>query len=376
MRGVKFVDLGLQYAALREEILGKIDAIAKTGAYVLGPEVEEFERSFALYCGVRHAVAVGNGSDALMLPLLALGVGSGDEVITAPNSFVASAWVIARTGARIVFADVGEDMNLDPAKVAAAITARTKAIMPVHLTGRVADMDGLLALARQHDLIVIEDAAQAVGASQRGRRAGAFGRAAGFSLHPLKNLHVMGDGGIITTDDESLFRRLLKYRNHGLKDRDECEFWGVNSRLDAIQAGIASIKLPHLDGWNARHRAIADIYSAQLEKYVTVPRYASHEIPVFHRYMIQTPRRDELAAFLASRGVETKVNYPLPLHLHAAAKDLGYRRGDFPVAERLAATILSLPVYPELTDDAVGQVAQTIRQFFEQPARGGAGQAQ
>lgn len=364
MRRVKFVDLGRQYEALRDEIIAKIDAIGRQGAYILGPEVEEFERRFAGYCGTRFALAVGNGSDALMLPLQALGVGPGDEVITAPNSFVASAWVIARSGAKIVFADVGDDMNLDPAKVAAAITPRTKAILPIHLTGRVADMEALLVVARQHNLVVVEDAAQAVGASRNGRRAGSFAHAAGFSLHPLKNLHVMGDGGVITTNDEALYRRLLKFRNHGLRNRDEVEFWGINTRLDAIHAAVANIKLAHLDAWNARHRAIADRYNRELADCVPVPQYAKSEEPIFHRYMITTPRRDELMAFLAERGVETKINYPIPLHLQAAARELGYRRGDFPRAEQFAASILSLPVYPELVDDDVSHVIAAVREFF------------
>ncbi len=368
MRAVKFVDLGRQFESLRPAILAKFEELSCAGAYILGAEVERFEAQFAAYCGVPHAIAVANGSDALYLPLAALGIGPGDEVITAPNSFIASAWVIDRTGARIVFADVGPDMNINPAAVAAAITPRTKAILPVHLTGRVADMDAILALAAKHHLLVIEDAAQAVGARRNGRRAGSFGTAAGFSLHPLKNLHVHGDGGVITTRDAALATQLMKYRNHGLANRDVCEFWGINSRLDSIQAGIANIKLPYLDGWNDRMRAIAGQYSRALRGVVTVPEDRDYEEPVYHRYMVQTPRRDELQAFLAARGVETKVNYPIPLHLQPAAAGLGYRRGDFPMAEQLAATILSLPVYPELEDDAVGYVIENVLDFFKQQA--------
>jgi len=370
MRTVKFVDLGRQYEGLRNEIVAKIDLLGRQGNYILGREVEEFERSFAAFCGTRYAVTVGNGSDALLLPLQALGVGLGDEVITAPNSFVASAWVIVRSGAKVVFADVGDDMNLDPEKVEAAITPRTKAILPVHLTGRIADMGALEEIAHRHNLLIVEDAAQAVGAMQNGKRAGSFGHAAGFSLHPLKNLHVMGDGGVITTNDEKLYRYLLKFRNHGLRNRDEVEFWGINSRLDTIQAGIANVKLPHLDGWNARHRAIADRYSLKLAAWVQVPCYAAHEIPVFHRYMIVTPHRDELMKFLAARGVETKVNYPIPLHLQEAARSLGYQRGDFPRAERFAETILSLPVYPELSDEDVGYVIEMVCAFFAEHSGG------
>lgn len=378
MPAVKFVDLGRQYDALRDEIIAKIDELGRQGAYILGREVEEFERRFASYCGTRFAVAVGNGSDALMMPLQALGVGPGDEVITAPNSFVASAWVIARSGAKVVFADVGDDMNLDPAAVEAAITPRTKAILPVHLTGRIAEMEPLQALAARHNLVIVEDAAQAIGATRHGRRAGCFGHAAGFSLHPLKNLHVMGDGGVITTNDEKLHQHLLKFRNHGLRNRDEVEFWGINSRLDAIHAAVATIKLTHLDAWNSRHRAIADRYGRELGGCVCVPQYHAHEIPIFHRYMIVTPQRDALMAFLAQQGVETKVNYPIPLHLQEAARELGYQKGSFPRAERFAETILSLPVYPELRDDEVGAVIAAVQKFFapggpEQPVSATAG---
>lgn len=368
MPRVNFVDLGRQYLGLREEILTKFDEVSRQGAYVLGPDVEAFESAFAARCGVRHAVAVGNGSDALMLPLQVLGVGPGDEVITAPNSFIASAWVIARCGARIVFADVGEDMNLDPARVDAAITPRTKALLPVHLTGRIADMEALLEIARRHRLVVVEDAAQAVGARRGGRPAGSFGRAAGFSLHPLKNLHVHGDGGVITTDDEGLCLQLRKFRNHGLVNRDAGEFWGVNSRLDTIQAGIANIKLKHLDAWTRRFRELAARYTRELGSYLHVPHEASGEEPVYHRYMVRHPHRDELQRFLAERGIDTRVNYPIPLHLQPAARDLGYTRGDFPVAERLADTILSLPIYPELTDDEAGLVIEAVQDFCKQDA--------
>lgn len=358
---VPFVNLGAEYIALREPILARIDEISRRGTYVLGPEVGEFEEAFAAYCGVKHAVGVGSGSDALILSLWICGVGEGDEVIVPPNSFAATAWAVARTGARIVFADVGEDMNIDPAKVREAITPRTKAIMPVHLTGRIAAMDEILGIAREHGLAVIEDAAQAVGATNQGRKAGSFGLAAGFSLHPLKNLHVHGDGGVCVTNDDHMAEVLRKYRNHGLRNRDECEFWGVNTRLDTIQAAIALLKLPHLDEWNARHREIARRYQEGLGDVVGVPRDAVNEEPVYHRFMIRHPQRDHLAAGLAGRGVETRVNYPLPLHLHQAAKGLGHRRGDFPRAEEMADTILSLPLYHTMTDAHVDHVISSVR---------------
>lgn len=362
---VKFVDLGLQYRSLRDEIVAKIDELAGRGEYILSGEVEAFEREFAEYCGTKYALGIGKGSDALFFLLKALGVGPGDEVITAPNSFIASAWVIAHTGAKIVFADVDYDFNIKPEAIEAAITARTKAILPVHLTGRVARMNDIQGIADKHNLKIVEDAAQAVGARYKGRRAGSFGAGAGFSLHPLKNLHVMGDGGALTTNDQWLYEKIKQMRNHGLKNRDECEFWGYNSRLDAIQAGIARIKLKHLDRWNDNFRRIAAKYTAALSGVVTTPPDDADCEQVFHRYVIRTDRRDELQKFLTSRNIESKINYPIPLHLQEAAKDLGYKRGDFPVAEELCDTILSLPIYAELEDGAVDAVITAVQEFYK-----------
>ena len=363
MPTVKFVDLGKQYLSLRKEIIDKFDEISTSGDYVLSNEVREFEKNFATYCGTKHAVGVGNGSDALYLSLLSLGVGPGDEVITAPNSFVATAGVIARTGARMVFCDVCDDMNINPDLIESVISERTKVILPVHLTGRVADMDRIQSIADKHNLFVVEDAAQAVGSVYRNKKAGSFGIGAGFSLHPLKNLHVHGDGGVVTTNNSKLYEKLLQYRNHGLINRDECGFWGINSRLDAVQAGIGNIKLKYIDKWNNRYKEIAKIYTKNLNDYVSVPIMKEHEEPVFHRFMIRHPERAGLQSFLADNDIETKVNYPIPLHLQPAAKDLGYKKGDYPVTEELADTILSLPLYPELEDDHVYYVIKKIIQF-------------
>ena len=363
MPTVKFVDLGKQYLSLRQEILDKFDEISTSGDYILSTEVSEFEENFAMYCGTKYAVGVGNGSDALYLSLLSLGIGPDDEVITAPNSFVATAWVIARTGARIVFCDVCDDMNINPDLIESVISERTKVILPVHLTGRVADMDRIQSIADKHNLFVVEDAAQAVGAVYRNKKAGSFGIGAGFSFHPLKNLHVHGDGGVVTTNNSKLYEKLLQYRNHGLINRDECGFWGINSRLDAVQAGIGNIKLKYIDKWNNRFRDIAQIYTENLNGYVNVPKERDYEKPVYHRYMICHPDRNKLQAFLADNDIETKVNYPIPLNLQPAAKELGCKKGDYPVAEKLADTILSLPLYPELRDDQVYYVIEKIIQF-------------
>jgi dTDP-4-amino-4,6-dideoxygalactose transaminase len=364
MPRIRFVELGRQYEVLRKEILEAIDKVCKEGDYVLGSSLKDFETAFAEFCGVSYAVGVGNGSDALYLSLKALGIGPGDEVITAPNSFIATAWVIAHTGATIKFADVGEDMNLDPISVQNAITPKTKALMPVHLTGRIAKMNELQKIADENGLFLVEDAAQAVGATYNGKRAGSFSNCAGFSLHPLKNLHVAGDGGIITTDSSEVFDWLIKYRNHGLKNRDSCDFWGINSRLDSIQAAIGSIKLKYLDSWNKRHQAIAAKYSESLKGLVSVPNHDNHESPVYHRYMIRTEKRDILQSFLNEKGIETKINYPVPLHLQPAAANLGYTQGSFPVAEELCKSILSLPAYPELHDYEIDFVIEAIIEFF------------
>lgn len=365
MPKVKFVNLGKQYLGLRQEILDKFDEISKNGDYILSKEVSEFEENFAMYCGTKYAAAVGNGSDALYLALLSLGIGSNDEVITAPNSFVSTASVIARAGARIVFCDVDDNMNIDPSLIESVISERTKAILPVHLTGRVADMDRIQTIADKYNLFVLEDAAQAVGAVYKSKKAGSFGIGAGFSLHPLKNLHVHGDGGIVTTDDLELYKKIIKYRNHGLKNRDECEFWGINTRLDSINAGIGNIKLRYLNEWNNRYRKIARMYTDNLHSYVKVPKERDYEKPVYHRYIIRHLDRNKLQVFLGDCGIETKVNYPIPLHLQPAAIGLGYKKGDFPITEELSDTILSLPLYPELEDDQVFYVIEKIIKFFK-----------
>jgi len=361
---VPFIDLSRQYTLLRDEIRASVDKVMSSGQYVLGPELEAFESEVAAFCGGTHAIGVANGSDALWLTMKALGIGPGDEVITAPNSFIASAWSIVAAGATPRFSDVDETFNLDPEKLAQAITPRTKAIMPVHLTGRVADMTPILEIAARNGLHVIEDAAQAIGAARNGRPAGSFGIAAGFSLHPLKNLAAYGDGGLIVTGDDALAEKLRLLRNHGLRSRDESTLWGFNSRLDPLQAAILRVKLKHLKAWNETNRTLALRYHQALRGLVTVPECGPDELPVYHRYVIQTDRRDDLQGFLAARGIDTKVNYPIPIHLQAVAAELGYKTGAFPVAERLAQRILSLPLYPELEYDEQTRVIDGITAFY------------
>jgi aminotransferase EvaB len=334
--------------------------------FILGASVERFERRFAALCGAEYAIGVNSGTDALFLSLKALGIGPGDEVVTAPNSFVATAGAIVATGARPVFADVGSDYNLDPSRVADAITARTRAILPVHLTGNPADLPALLALAQRHGLTVVEDAAQAVGATLAGRPVGSWGIAGCFSLHPLKNLPVGGDGGVVTTSSPALAEWLRRLRNHGLESRDEIAHFGFNSRLDSMQATIADFGLDRLAAISEARRRNAERYDALLSGIagVALPPRPDAAYQVFHTYVVQVERRTELVAYLAEHGIETKIHYPIPIHLQPPCRALGYREGDFPVCEAQSRRILSLPVNQYLGLDHIERVAKCIRLFF------------
>jgi dTDP-4-amino-4,6-dideoxygalactose transaminase len=361
---VPYVNLALQHQAIKSRLLEAAERVLSHGSFILGPEVGEFEERFAAYCGARYAVGVDNGTSALFLVLRALGIGPGDEVITAPNSFLASASCIALAGARPVFVDVREDYNINPDLLEAAITPRTKAIIPVHLTGRPADMRPILEVAARYNLYVVEDCAQAVGARYHGQGVGSFGVAGCFSLHPLKNLNAIGDGGVVTTNDPELCDRLRKARNHGLRSRDECEFWSHNCRLDTLQAAMLLVKMDYLDQWTEARRANAAFYQQHLRDVVRVPEDQPYEYAVYHTFIIQAEERDRLQHYLAARGIETKVHYPIPIHLQDAARYLGYKPGSFPVTERQARQILSLPVYPELAQEQKEYVVTAIRAFY------------
>lgn len=362
---VPFVDLARQFRGLESELTDAFLKVGRSGVYIMGDVLERFEFNAAKYIGVKHCLGVADGSDALFLILKAYGIGPGDEVITASNSFIASAWVIAALGAKPVLVDVSEDFNIDPSLIEDAITPRTRAVIPVHLTGRPAQMNEILAIAAKNNIFVIEDAAQAIGARYFDKPVGGLGHAAGFSLHPLKNLGVYGDGGLITTNDDALFHKLRLLRNHGLRNRDECEIWGFNSRLDTMQAAFGDIKLKHLSEWNARCREIASLYSSGLSSYVQIPIDRPHEECVYHNYVIRTDKRDELMSYLKVRGVDTRVHYPIPIHLQDAAKDLGYKVGDMPLSEKFAKTMVSLPIYPELTNAEVNYVITTVSSFYK-----------
>lgn len=362
---VPFVDLKLQFTFLEEKLTNAFLNVGRSGNYILGDAVESFEKKVATFCGVQHAIGVANGSDALFLILKALNVGQGDEIIIPTNSFIASAWVVVAAGATPVFVDVSDDLNLDPGALKNAITSRTKAVLPVHLTGRPAAMDEINSAIKHTNILVVEDAAQAIGAKYKGQNVGSLGIAAGFSLHPLKNLGVYGDAGLVTTNDDKLASDIRLLRNHGLKTRDECTVWGYNSRIDSLQAAFAEIKLQYMKQWNKRNREIAKIYRDNLQGYVTVPTENEHEYSVYHNFVIRTDKRDALKSFLADRNIGSAIHYPVPLHLQEPAKAMGYKHGDFPNAELFSRSMLSLPIYPELTDQAVRHVIDSISNFME-----------
>jgi dTDP-4-amino-4,6-dideoxygalactose transaminase len=364
-RTIAYVDFPAQFEAERDKIQAIVASVFASGQFIDGPEVAELERALARLCGVRHAVALNSGTDALLLALTLADVGRDTEVITAPNSFVASTATICGLGAKPVFVDALPDQNIDPTLIEAVITPRTRAIMPVHLTGRIADMDPILAIAERHGLTVIEDAAQAIGSRYRGRPSGSFGRFGCFSTHPLKNLNAAGDGGFITTDDDEAAARLRRLRNHGMLDRDTVLEWGRVSRMDTLQAAILMMRLDKLDEVTSTRRRNAALYQSLLDpRYVFCPPCRPVEYNTFHTFVVQADRRDELQAHLSGFGIGSAVHYPTPLHLQPAARELGYSAGDFPVCEAQAGRILSLPVHQYLTERDIAHVAAAINRFY------------
>jgi dTDP-4-amino-4,6-dideoxygalactose transaminase len=349
---------------LRPSLHKAFDEVIDSGRYILGPHLVEFEQSISKLIAVKHALGVSTGTCALHLALRQLGVGPGDEVITAPNSFLASASSIALVGATPRFADVGDDMNLDPAALEAALTPKTRAIIPVHLTGRPARMREILAIARRRNLAVLEDCAQAIGAKLENKPVGGWGHAGAFSCHPLKNLFAFGDNGFLTTNDPALYRQLWLARSHGMPDRDTCDFWSHNCRMDELQAAFLRVNLTKLGEWTEERRRLAFRYNDLLRDLVKVPDEGPGEYHVYQTYMIRTERRDDLQTFLREKGIEALTHYRIPIHMQPAAKPLGYRADDFPMAKKLSETILSLPLYPGLTEDQQDHVHRCIRDFL------------
>lgn len=366
---VPFVDLARQHASLREELLEAAGRVIDHGQFILGSEVEELESRWADLCQVKHAVGVSSGTAALVLSLKAFDVGPGDEVVTAPNSFVASASAIALVGATPRFADVGNDFNIDPLALRASLSDRTKAVIPVHLTGRPADMNAINDIAAAHNLVVIEDAAQAMGAEYGGQPVGGLTRAACFSLHPLKTAGACGDAGMITTNDSALDEKLRLLRNHGITKRQEdCSLWGFNARMDTLQAALALVKLEHFDDWTYRRRANAAIYRSRLSGIVQIPEDRATDRAVYHTFPVEADRRDELIDHLSAHQIGCAVHYRVPLHLLGAAKDLGYQFGDFPKAERQAESLISLPIHEGLASAQIHHACDVVEAFYAETA--------
>lgn len=362
---VPFVDLKQRYQEEKSELLSAVERVFESGHFIFGPDVEELERRVAVFVGARHCVSLNSGTDALMIGLMAAGISKGDEVITTPITFVATSAAIAHLGAIPVYADVGDDQNIDPAEIEKKITARTKAIMPVHWTGRIADMDSILDIAARHGLKVIEDSAQSMGAYWRGKHGGTFGIAGAISCHPLKNFNAVGDGGLLLTNDDAVASKARLYRNHGLERRDHCVEWGVNSRLDALHAAILLLRLDRLESVIERRRRNVELYRKLIKApQCRVPVCKPHERNSFVMFITQSDDRDRLQSYLRERGVESLVYYGTPVHLHPAAARLGYKRGDFPVAERQSDRVLALPHHQNLTEEQIAYVADAVNSFY------------
>ncbi len=362
---VRYTDLPKQF---KNEILwDKIRALFETSQFILGHEVKKFETDFAALCQSSFALGINSGTDALFFALKALNIGREEEVITVPNSFVATTSAIIAAGAKPVFVDVGPDYNINADLIRPAITKRTKAIVPVHLTGNPADMPQILKIAEEYNLFVIEDACQAVMASVNNQLVGSFGDVGCFSLHPLKNLNVCGDGGVITTDSKTIYEKIKLLRNHGLKNRNEIEFFGYNSRLDTLHAVVANHimkELPTIAKLRQRNASIYDKELKDMDDFITIPPRKKNVAQVFHAYIIQVENRSNLIRYLSENGVEAKVHYPIPIHLQIPAQQYGYKKGDFPACEEQAEKILSLPVHQHLVEKQVYYTANLIKNFY------------
>jgi dTDP-4-amino-4,6-dideoxygalactose transaminase len=362
MMKVPFVDLYQQHQEVEAELVEVFQRVLRKSSFILGPEVHAFEQSFASYVGSSECIAVNSGTAALQLVLLGLGIGPGQEVITVPNTFIATAEAISAVGARPVFVDVDPiSYNMDPAQVEAAITPRTAALLPVHLYGQSADLEALQDIARRHNLHLVEDACQAHGATFKQKKAGSVGVAGCFSFYPGKNLGCLGEGGAIVTNDAELAQRMRMYRDHGSIRKYEHRVPGYNFRLEGLQGGFLSVKLLHLDSWNDRRRAVAKRYNELLsDSGLTLPFEMPYGKHVYHLYVIQADDREGLRQLLSAAGVESGLHYPVPLHLQEAYADLGYIKGSFPVSERLSERILSLPMHPGISDEQIQHVASVV----------------
>ena len=363
-RVIPFVDLKTQYQSLKDEVMAAVGHVLETGQFVLGEEVATFEKEFAAYVGARHAIALNTGTSGLHLALLAAGVGPGDEVITVPFTFVATAAAIRYTGATPVFVDINLDSyTMDPAQVEQAITPKTKAICPVHLYGQAADLDPILEIANRHGLKVIEDACQAHGTEYKGRRVGAIGHVGAFSFYPGKNLGAYGEGGMAVTNDDAAAKAIRMLRDWGAEKKYFHALKGFNYRMDGVQGAILRVKLRYLPEWTEARRAHAKAYESLLrDSGVVLPQEMPYSRHVYHVYAVRTPDRNGLQQALQNEGVQTGIHYPIPVHLQEAHADLGYKAGDFPMSEKAANEVLSLPMFPELTFSQIEAVADAVKQ--------------
>jgi dTDP-4-amino-4,6-dideoxygalactose transaminase len=363
---VSFLDLKAQYATIKDEILQAIKDVCESQMFCLGPAVKEFEEKVASYCNSNFAIGVSSGSDALLVSLMSLDIKPGDEVITSPFTFFATAGTIARLGAKPVFVDVSaESYNIETNLIEEKISKKTKAIIPVHLYGQAAQMKPIMKIAEKHGLAVIEDAAQAIGAVQDGQKSGSFGDFGCFSFYPTKNLNAFGDGGLVTTNNKTAAEKIKSLRDHGQSSRYSYETIGGNFRLDGIQGAVLTVKLKYLDQWNERRRENAALYDKLLANLpVKTPRIEANNVSTYHQYTIRAPRRDELQKYLKEHGVGSMIYYPIPLHLQKCFDYLGYRQGDFPISEELSKEVISLPIYPELSESQIEYVGELTGNFY------------
>ena len=368
MQEIPAVNLKKQYAAIQMEVDEAIALVLAKGSFGLGDEVSAFEQEFASYCNASHTIGVASGTDALQIALSSLGIGTGDEVITSSHTAVATVVAIEKTGARPILVDIDlHRFTLDPQQIKQTITANTRAIIPVHLYGCPAELEPILKIACENNLHILEDCAQAHGASYKNKTVGTWGQISAFSFYPTKNIGAFGDGGAIVTNDVELAKKIRLLRQYGWEERYISSIKGMNSRLDELQASILRIKLRYLEKWNAKRRELANLYHDTLARVeeITLPHQPADSQHVFHQYVIRTAKRDELKIFLKERGIHTLIHYPVPIHLQPAYKNLGYSPGDFPNTELATKEILSLPMYPELNEEEIHKVSEAVCKFFK-----------
>ena len=361
---IPYVNLQAQWKEEKDELLPIIEKVLSCGQYVGGEELDKFEENIAKLCGVKYATGLNSGTDALIFALQLSDIGKGDEVITPPNSFISSTSAIINVGATPVFVDVLPDQNIDPSKIEAAITKNTKAIMPVHLTGRICDMGPIMKIANKNNLVVIEDAAQSIGSQYKGQTSGSIGHIGCFSTHPLKNLNACGDAGFLTTNDENIYNQSKTLRNHGMANRNIVNFFGNVSRMDNLQATILNYRLSKLDYVIQKRRSNAEVYFDQINMAdIYIPEEKTYEYNTYHTFVVQTSHRDKLKEYLFSNGIDTAIHYPIPIHLQPASKKLGYKEGDFPITEQQSKQILTLPINQFLSKVDLERIVSVINQF-------------